>query len=260
MANYSPGNFEEKAIQTLNPWIKDFNKKRSEYFDKVIPADKKGSTDAMGITIPKATPQLQTKLDQVSKITDKKQKAQYYADNPDITDYYKQTEDYQRTKRAFLGLPQFDRYPTASKEVQGYMDTYNALPKGNGPLKKDGTPSSPDRSAWIKSHPNEWAALTEQWAKQDIFNTQKEGAEAVYEGIDMEQDTIDKLAGALGTTKQGFYDQYGNIDKETALNLLKLLSPDKDYTFKSPDTKIKVQKVRYKIPKSVGKKSKVKLG
>ena len=38
----------------------------------------------MGIIIPKATPQLQTKLDQVSKITDKKQKAQYYADNPDI--------------------------------------------------------------------------------------------------------------------------------------------------------------------------------
>ncbi len=76
----------------------------------------------------------------------------------------------------------------------------------------------------------------------------------------MEQDTIDKLAGALGTTKQGFYDQYGNVDKETALNLLKLLSPDKDYTIKGPDTKRKVQKVRYKIPKSVGKKSKVKLG
>ncbi|HRF69925.1 MAG TPA: hypothetical protein PKV66_00680, partial [Candidatus Pelethenecus sp.] len=257
MANYSPGNFEEKAIQQLNPWIKDFNKKRSEYFDKVIPADKKGSTDAMGITIPKATPQLQTKLDQVSKITDKKQKAQYYADNPDITDYYKQTEDYQRTKRAFLGLPQFDRYPTASKEVQGYMDTYNALPKGNGPLKKDGTPSSPARSAWIKSHPNEWAKMTEQWTKIDTFQLQEEGAKAVYEGIDMEQET---LAKALGMSGQDFYKQYGNIDKETALNLLKLLSPDKDYTFKSPDTKIKVQKVRYKIPKSVGKKSKVKLG
>jgi hypothetical protein len=211
MANYSPGNKEEKAIKELNPWLEDFNKKRSDYFEQIL--DKPSTinvpgrgVDPKGITIPKADKTLQAKLDSLKTITDKAQRAAFYESNPEVTDFYKKVDDYQRVKRGFLGLPQFDRYPTPSPEVQKTMDAYNALPKGNGPPKKDGTASSPNRSAWIKAHPKEFATLTDQWTKQDIYKLQEEGSLAVYEGLDFTEDgikSITDIAKALGVSGGG---------------------------------------------------------
>jgi hypothetical protein len=258
MANYSPGNYEEKAIKELNPWLEDFNKKRSAYFESVIGV-KDASKDPMGQVIPKASKELEAKINN-SKGLEGKDAAKFYEDNPDVTDFYSQLETYQRAKRAFLGLPQFDRYPTPSPEVKNLMDSYNALPKNNGPLKKDGTASSPARSAWIKSHPNEWAALTDHWNKTTLFNLQKDAATAVYEGIEMDQKNIDKITGGSGQGGYGGYSKFGFGDKPTQINLAKLLSGDKSYDAPSVNTKRKVQKVRYKVPKSIRKKTKVKLG
>jgi hypothetical protein len=206
MANYSPGNKEEKAMRELNPWLTDFNQKRSAYFEQL--STNGSPVDPKGITVPKADKNLQAKLDQIKGITDKAQRAQFYADNPDVNDFYGKVENYQRVKRDFLGLPQFDRYPTASPEVQKVMDTYNSLPKADGPAKKDGTPSSPARSAWIKSHPKEWAALTDQWTKQDFYKLQEEGSLAVYEGLDFTPEgikSIQDIAKALGVNGGGGY-------------------------------------------------------
>jgi hypothetical protein len=260
MANYSPGNYEEKAIRELNPWIDDFNKKRSEYFDKVIPADKKNQKDPMGLTIPQASKELQTKIDRL-KTLNGEAKAQFYADNPDVTEYYQKTENYQRAKRSFLGLPQFDRYPKASPEVQQWMNEFNALPKNNGKLKKDGTLSSPARSAWIKANQDKWNQMTAFWSSLDTYKLQEAGAKAVYEGIDFTEDdlkSIQDLAKSMGMSTGQFSSQF--FDKETQINLAKLLSGDKSYEPPSVNTKRKVQKVRYKIPKSIRKKTKVKLG
>ena len=219
--NDSPGNYEDISTLKLNPWLTDFNKKRSEYFDKILQKQtenlnyykeqliKKPSDinlqqkveslsnyvnriDPMGIKIPTASKELQAKIDKANKLTGT-EKTQYYADNTDITEYFKQQDDYQRIKRGFMALPQFDRYPTPTPEVQNLIKQYNDLPKNNGPLKKDGTPSSPQRSDWIKSHPQEWASMSEQFNKQTIYNLQREAAQAVYEGIDISQKTLEKL-------------------------------------------------------------------
>ncbi len=192
MANPSPGNKEEKAIQELQPWVKDFYEKRNNYFDAVF-GDQEGK-DYTGVTIPKADKKLQAKIDALNKMP-KESKYQFTKDNPDIADYFASQDAYQRYKRSVMGLPQFDAYPKASPEVQKLMDTYNALPKGNGPAKKDGTASSPDRSAWIKANPEKWALMTDQWLKQNIYNLQGEAALAVYEGIDIDQKTLDRLSG-----------------------------------------------------------------
>jgi uncharacterized ParB-like nuclease family protein len=228
-ANFSPGNMEDKAILQLNPWLENFNKSRSDFFDKVQakqetdlqdmknqlasnPNDKKlqervatatesmlsRGVDPMGQKIPKASKELEAKLEAAKGLSGK-DAAIYYEANPDVTDFYAELETYQRAKRAFLGLPQFDRYPTPSPEVDALMKEYNALPKDNGPLKRDGTPSSPARSAWIRANPDKFALLTDQWNKIGLFNLQKDGALAVYEGIDMPQDTIDQYqAGGSG--------------------------------------------------------------
>lgn len=200
-ANYSPGNKEEKAIAKLNPWLKDFNKKRSEYFDQVLP--KGDTTDAMGLKVPKATPEVQAKINESSALTDAAAKAQFYRDNPEVSDYFAEQNNYQRAKRDFLGLPQFDNYPTPTKEVQSFIDEYNALPSKNGPPKKDGTPSSPARSAWIKANPDKFAQMNEQWSRQDIYRLQEEGSLAVYEGLDFTEQgikSIQDLAKALGVS------------------------------------------------------------
>ncbi len=164
--------------------------------------------DPMGIKIPKATPELQTKLDQVNALTDSAARAQFYADNPEVSDFYQQVNDYQRVKRSFLGLPQFDNYPEPSKEVQSYMDEYNALPKGNGPIgKTTGKPTSPARSAWIKANPDKFAAMNEQWSRQDIYKLQQEGSLAVYEGLDFTEEgikSIQDLAKALGVSSGNY--------------------------------------------------------
>jgi hypothetical protein len=111
-ANFSPGNYEDKATLKLNPWLDEFNKKRSEYFDKILTEDQKtkGKIDPMGLTIPVVTKDIQNKLNQLNELTTPAQKAQFYADNPDVTDFFASQDNYERTKRKFLGLPQFDAY------------------------------------------------------------------------------------------------------------------------------------------------------
>lgn len=216
MANYSPGNYEEKAIYKLNPWLEDFNKKRSDFFDTINEKNKSRleelqkrpdaksnesiankiktlktnaanyGIDPMGVRIPKADDALKAKLDEYKTITDGKTKHQYTVDNPEIADYFTDQNNYKRTKRMFLGLPQFDNYPTPSPDVQKLMDAYQKIPKGNGKVKRDGTRGSPDRSAWIKSHPKEWEAMGAAFDKIAAWNAADEGALAVYEGLNAE--------------------------------------------------------------------------
>jgi len=223
-ANYSPGNFEDQAIRNLNPWLNDFNNKRSEYFDKILSEEKKkaGNVDPMGIAIPKATPELSSKLDKLKTLS-VAERSQYYADNPEITEFFAKQDDYERTKREFMGLPQFDKYPQATQQVQGYIDEYNKLPKGNGPLKKDGTPSSPNRSAWIQANPDKWAAMSNQWTLQDIYKLQKEGALAVYEGIDFTEEGIKALtdiAKSLGLGQGGGFGDGTSPEYKAAMAAL----------------------------------------
>lgn len=251
-ANYSPSNFEDKAILKLNPWLTNFNKKRSEYFDKILTEDAKkaGGIDPMGLTIPRATPEIQSKIDESVNLTGQ-EKAQFYANNPEISQYFQAQNDYTRAKRAFMGLPQFDDYPTPPKEVQTYMDQYSALPKQNGPLKKDGTPSSPDRSAWIQSHPNEWAMMTDQWNKQSIYNLQREGATAVYEGINMSDKTLAKL----GISQQG----YNNMPYVEKQYLSGLLSNVKTPTAIEAPTLKKIGKVKIYKPSVPRRTARIRL-
>lgn len=207
-ANYSPGNKEEKAIAELNPWLKDFNKKRSEFYDEIkasqTPEEQaKSGIDPGGLKIPKAQVATQKKLDFLSTIKDSKQKSKFIRDNQDVTDYLAEQNNYQRAKRDLLGLPQFDEYPKAAPELQKALDFYNKLPKGNGPLKKDGTPSSPDRSAWIKSNPGAWDAMSGFFDKVALWQAAEEGSLAVYEGIDFENDTIQKLVGEASSGSFG---------------------------------------------------------
>lgn len=299
-ATFSPGNKEDKAITKLNPWLTDFYKQRSAYFDKVagqstqqlkdLQARPDANTnptikskiatlkqsaagagiDPMGMKIPKASSKVQSLFDQSSKLSGK-DKAAFYQDNPELTDYLTQTNDYQRAKRSFLGLPQFDEYPTPDAATQKLMTAYSNLPKGNGPLKRDGTPSSPDRSNWIKTHPNEWATIGAQYDKIAAWNAADEGSLAVYEGIGPNGevgDTASTTGGSGSGSGSGNFFSNGsstrikiiNADGTTSwyetdptkknYNLDKLLPSLKASDIKAPviDVKPRAPKLNFAIP------------
>ena len=274
MANPSPGNKEDKAIQQLNPWVKDFYKKRSNYFDTIFGGE--ASQDYTGVAIPKADKNLQGQIDALSTMP-KETKYQFMKDNPEIADYFASQDAYQRYKRNVMGLPQFDQYPTAPPEVQKAMDAYNSLPKGNGPVgKTTGKPTSPDRSAWIKSHPGEWAAMTEQWYKQNIYNLQGDAALAVYEGIELDKDALANIdsiskyqqqAGGTGSSGYSGYSKFGyskkgsksgssgsdTAEKPAKTYAAQLLSGlPTDFT-KTPNIDTTPKKVKFKVKTPSGK-------
>jgi adenylate kinase family enzyme len=265
MSNASPGNKEDKALTKLNPWLKDFYKQRGDYFDAVKSTltpekQKEMGIDPKGITIPQATPELQAKMDSSAKM-DSKTKRQFYVDNPDVSDFLAQQGAYQRIKRDYMGLPQFDEYPKPDDATQKVMDEYNKLPKGNGPPKRDGTPSSPNRSAWIKSHPNEWAAMSGAFDKIAAWTAAEEGSLAVYEGLNAEGELdgtplTDNGGGGGGSFGFGGktyqYDANGNIveDATRKRSYFSAMEPGKlDLSYPEPkNTKLSVTPFKIKAP------------
>ena len=137
--NYMSESFGSKqadAMVELNPWMKDFFKERSKYYDKVkenIPPEKQAAygVDPAGFTPVYASKEISKKLQKASKL-EGKEKGEFYANNPDIFDYFAEKEEYDRAKRAFMKLPQFDKYPKPDKQTKEIQDFYNSLPKNEG--------------------------------------------------------------------------------------------------------------------------------
>lgn len=176
-----------KKLTKDNPWLTDYYKQRSTFFDTIkstqTPEEQaKAGIDPNGVRLVIADDNMQKKLTTLNSLTDKKMKSKFYEDNPDVIDFYKQKDEYDRYKRKAMGFPLYDKYPEPSPETQKVMDFYNKLPKGDGPAKKDGTASSPTRSNWIKSHPNEWASLTDYYNVKAQYDLAQAGSNAVYEG------------------------------------------------------------------------------
>lgn len=283
MSNYSPGNYEEKAITKLNPWIKDFYKQREGFFDEVAAKSKdkisapesKGKNltstekkqldglkksvsqqgiDPRGMKIPKADDNLQKKLDDYGSITDGKQKHQYSVDNPEVADFFTQLNDYKRAKRSFLGLPQFDNYPTPDANTQKIMDAYSKLPQHEGHVKRDGTKASDTRSAWIKSHPKEWATMGTAFDKIAAWNAADEGALAVYEGLNAEGNPEGTPLKA-GSSGSGGSINFGGFGKrESVPNITNFVDSAPAPPF-SPVKKMTYKKLPSRLPpKSTAKK------
>lgn len=277
--SFSPGNREAEAITKLNPWLQDYYDQRSSYYDKIAQKQTKAQKaaagiDPMGLSVPIATKSINQKFDQLGNISDPAERANFYAENPDLTEYFTKQDLYRRAKREFMGLPQFDRYPTAPPEVQKLMDFYSSLPKNDGPKGGNKT-----RSQWINSHPAEWAALTDQWSKTAMYTLQDQASLAVYEGIDIDEKgikAIKSLAQSLGVTdsgggsggSKGYYDKSGkwvrtggkNPTTTGNMGLSKLLG-DVTTSVKAPDvnTKPTVRKLQFRIPKRASAKTRVKL-
>jgi hypothetical protein len=112
-------------------------------------------------------------------------------------------EQYARAVRAAKNLPQYDKYPEAPKDVQNLIDFYTALPQ------KEAGGKSRIRSAWIKSHPTEWAKMTDQFSKQAQYNLQRDASLAAFEGQDLTEKGIKSIASLAKSLGMDGYGGYG---------------------------------------------------
>lgn len=188
---------EAKAIKTLNPFIDKYSDNKGKYFDQF--AD--GSKEKTGLVYPEADEATQRKLDAYFEMSDSTARADYIKGNPEVTEQFKKMNEYQRASRAERGLPQFDEYPEATPEVQKLIDAYTS----SGP-KSTTERKATERSAWIKSHPDEWAKVTEHFNKVSLWTLQKDLSQSLYEGIDPTEKGI-KAIESLGKSLNS--DQYG---------------------------------------------------
>lgn len=251
------GSKDKKVMGRLDPSLKDLQTQRTDFFNKIKNPDKPVDPDA--IQYPEPTGVLKEKMDKFYSFTDSKERGAYMAENPEIADQFRKIEDYVREKRADKNLPQFDRYPRTPDSLKPVMDEYNALPKDNGPLKRDGTPSSPARSAWIKANPGKFEQLTDQWGKVSLWSLQNGLSESVFEGIDPDESdikSIQSIAKSLGmsTGSGGGYGGGGGSDK------VSISKGEFGSTREMPMPKIKLTSKKVAIKKSPRQKITMKRG
>lgn len=182
-----PGSATAKEVSKQNPWLQDYYDQRSAFFDDLVKTGKIKASN--GSTLPKApiaTGDTKSQLDEYSSITDSKAKATYIQDHPAVSDFFASTDDYQRKKREILGLPQFDKYPTASAAVQKKLALYNSLPQHDG--KKGGNAS---RSAYLAANPD----VTDYFAAASQYGIIKDAQTAQFENEDLSDKSIAKISG-----------------------------------------------------------------
>jgi len=193
-----------------NPWYEDLTTAREKFFSSLPPGDP--NKPKSPIEFPKPTPEIASLKKAYYQIEDPKMAHQFLKNNPDVTDQMAKEEQYSRAVRAAKDLPQYDKYPDATPAVNKLMDEYNALPQ------KESGGKSRIRSAWIKSHPNEWATITDQYSKVAQFNLQNDAEMANFEGENLTEKgikSIASLAKDLGLSGDGGYGGYGSSGRKS---------------------------------------------
>jgi len=222
MDTLPPKDPNRTVLKKENAWYQDFSKSRSAFFDSLPAGDPnkpKGPID-----YPEASDQVKQLQDAYYQIKDPKMKRDFMTKNPELGEQFAKEEQYTRAVRALKNLPQYDQYPEPSTEVQALMDAYSALPKGEANGK------SRIRSAWIKSHPEEWSKMTDQFNKIAQFNLEQDAQIAAFEG----QDLTDKGIKAIASLAGGGGNKTFGAGKPKTISSVQGAGLRKAVTFKTP--------------------------
>ena len=103
-----------------------------------------------------------------------------------------------------MGLPQFDKYPTPSADVQKKLDLYNTLPEHDG--KKGGNKT---RSAYLSANPD----VTDFFKAASEYGLVKDAQMAVFEGEDLSDKDKKKLDGSSSSSYSSGYGSGSSTPK-----------------------------------------------
>ena len=132
------GGAESKQLKADNPWLSDFYKRRTAFYDSQNIPEK----DRVMPPYEEPSSVVAAKLDQYNTLSPAN-KTNFLRANPDITDYFAKSFDYTNLVRKMQGVAEFAKRPQPSAQTQAKLDYYNTLPKGTGA-----------RSSFLRSNPD----------------------------------------------------------------------------------------------------------
>jgi len=192
---------KSKWIADNKSWYTPLANARTTFFNSLPAGDAKKLPQP--IEYPSATPAVATKQTQFFNLPDSKTRAEFIAANPDLQQQLDKQVEYTNQIRQGQGYSALDTFPKADPGVQKIIDTYNALPKGDGPKGGNAT-----RSRWIQNNPVAYDAMNKYFLQTALYGAQQSLGQAQY------KDT--------GVSQQGLKDLYNlgqyDIGKQTDAN------------------------------------------
>jgi hypothetical protein len=134
-----PNGADQKDWRSKNKWYRDFQQKRSEFFDS-LPNTNPNKSKAP-IEYPEPSPEVKALQDKYFKITDSGEKSRFIRQNPQLQEQFDKQTDYYNNLRVAQGYAPFKEYPKASTQVQNFIDKYMASDKS---MRKALRNSNPD--------------------------------------------------------------------------------------------------------------------
>lgn len=179
---------QKTAMVHDNPWITAFQSQRANFFSTLPASDP--NKPKSPVAYPQASSAVSNLQNQYYKLSDPAQKAQFLNAHPEVANQFAAQDQYNRQIRAIKNLPQYDNYPTASPQIKQILDTFNSLPKNDGPKGGNAT-----RNAWMQNHPAEAAAMNQYLTQTSLYNLQQSAQQAAFQNQGFDQKGLKAISG-----------------------------------------------------------------
>lgn len=173
------GDADKTNILQNNPWIKDVENKENAFYSSLppVPGSKGTEANAQTPTYPTFDPQTTALLAAYDNADTTDRTALLTNNEVPLSSAFNDIANWTNAMRKAEGAPALASYPEASSQVQAILNTYSALPKGNG-----SNGGSPDRAAWIQANPQAYAQMTNYLTSASVYGLIKNASEAQFAG------------------------------------------------------------------------------
>lgn len=177
----------QSAQNGSDNWITDIENAENTYYNNLqrAPGGKPPEANAQTPTYPVFSPATTALLAEYDS-ADAADRTTLLQNNAEpLSTAFNDIANWTNAMRKAEGAPQLAGYPEASPAVQAIINTYDALPKDNGP---DG--GSPDRDAWIQNNPTEYAQMSNYLTQASVYGLIKNASEAQFAGSTPDQELL----------------------------------------------------------------------
>lgn len=233
-AMYTGGADKTNILQN-NPWITKIEQADTNFYNNLpkIPGAKAPETNSQTPTYPVFNPQTTSLLAQYDNASPADRTTLLENNEEALSTAFNDIANWTNAMRKAEGAPALAGYPEASPQVQAIINTYDALPKGNG---VDG--GSPDRSAWITANPQAYAQMQNYLTSASVYSLIKNASEAQFAGSSANQELLKDVKNVgqydIATTGTGSNEQYSiNPAAAYSQSSVSAASPSTDYSYSS---------------------------
>jgi len=148
-------------------WYQPLSDTRSKFFNSLPPGDP--NKPSQPVEFPNPTPAVQGLKDQYYKITDPTQAFKFSQANPDLQAQFDKEFKYKNDILSARGMSKYKDYPTATPQMQKYIDTYTNADKSS-------------KKGLRNSNPQAYQGMIAYFDSVDLYNINKEGSKNQLQG------------------------------------------------------------------------------